>query len=239
MAYRVDNISWPLRPLYLLLTWTCGAIIYGHCCLCRLTSRVSIEGPGNHDLTQHAIFCIWHESWWCYFVVFSRHPSALAVISHPAAYMKPMHTVFKLLGLKRLILGSSGEEGRRAANELARLVQNGFSTTISPDGPSGPPRILKKGILHIGAQSGVPIVPLAISPSRFVSWPSWDSKKFPLPFSRVRVFVHEAICVNPGNFDEVGARIVAALGSPDKAVPEESGAATGTRNTVGLTQKAS
>jgi lysophospholipid acyltransferase (LPLAT)-like uncharacterized protein len=149
--------------------------------------------------------------------------------------MKPMHTVFKLLSLK----GSSGEEGRRAANELARLVQNGFSTTVSPDGPSGPPRILKKGIPHIGVRSEVPIVPLAISPSRFVSWPSWDSKNVPLPFSHVRVFVHEAICVNPGNFDEVGARIVAALGSPDKARPEESGAATSTSNAMGLTQKTS
>jgi lysophospholipid acyltransferase (LPLAT)-like uncharacterized protein len=192
------------------------------------------SGPGNHDLSQHAIFCIWHETWWCYFVVFSSHPSALAVISHPAAYMKPMHTMFKLLGLQRLILGSSGEEGR-----LARLVQNGFSTTISPDGPSGPPRILKKGVLHIGLQSGVPIVPLAISPSRFVSWPSWDSKKFPLPFSRIRVVVHEAICVNPENFNEVGARIVEALGSPGNAGPEESNAATNSRNTMGLTQRTS
>jgi hypothetical protein len=26
-----------------------------------MTSSVSIDGPGNHDLSQHAIFCFWHE----------------------------------------------------------------------------------------------------------------------------------------------------------------------------------
>src|SRR5262249_49665051 len=108
MNYRVDNIPWPLRPLYLLLTGICGLILYAYCWLCGLTSDVSIEGPGNHDLSQHAIFCLWHETWWSYLIVFLRHPSTLAAISHPAAYMRPMQMVFQLLGLKRLLLGSSG-----------------------------------------------------------------------------------------------------------------------------------
>jgi hypothetical protein len=30
---------------------------------------------------------------------------------------------------------------------------------------------------------------LTISSSRFISWPSWDSKKFPLPFGRVSVLI--------------------------------------------------
>jgi lysophospholipid acyltransferase (LPLAT)-like uncharacterized protein len=55
-------------------------------------------------------------------------------------------------------------------------------------------------------------VPLTISSSRFISWPSWDSKKFPLPFGRVRVVVHDAIRVNRHNFDESSARIIDALG---------------------------
>src|SRR4051794_35178040 len=79
-------------------------------------------------------------------------------------------------GLKRLLQGSSGCEGRQAVNELASLVRRGWSTTISPDGPLGPPRTLKKGVLHIAAQSGVPIVPLTISATRFISVPSWDGK---------------------------------------------------------------
>src|SRR5262245_679221 len=143
--YRVDTVPWFARPFYLTIMWPTGLILFLYYCACRATSRITIEGAGNPDLAQHAIFCLWHESWWSYFVVFNRYRSPHAVISHPAAYMKPAHTVFRLMGLKALLLGSSGEEGRRAVNELAQLVHKGVSTTISPDGPHGPARILKKG----------------------------------------------------------------------------------------------
>lgn len=212
--YRVDSVPWPIRPIYLAVTWVIGSVLYLYYLLCRITSQIVIEGPGDHDLSRHAIFCIWHESWWSYFVVFHRYRSAHAMMSHPAAYMKPVHAVFRMMGAKRLLLGSSGEEGRRAANELARLVHDGFSTTISPDGPYGPPRSLKKGVLHVALQSGAPVVPLTISSSRFIRWTSWDSKKFPLPFSRITVTVHESAYVHPQNFMEAGAYIARTLGGP-------------------------
>lgn len=222
--YRVDNVPWALRPFYLAGAWTLGLVFYLYYWLCRATSQISMQGPGNLDLSQHAIFCLWHESWWLYFVVFLRHAAAHTMINHPAAYMKPIHVVLRLMGMKRLLFGSSGEEGRQAANEVARLVKKGYSTTISPDGPYGPPQVLKKGVLHMALQSGVPIVPLTISSSRFVPWPSWDSKKLPLPFSQINVTVHKAILVSPENLEESSARIVSALGTPNKS---------GSKNTAG------
>jgi lysophospholipid acyltransferase (LPLAT)-like uncharacterized protein len=219
MRYRVDTIPRLVRPLYAAVTWSLGLLLYSYYALCRLTSRVSIEGPGKHDLSQHAIFCLWHESWSSYFAVFARYRSPHAMLNHPAAYMKPLHTVLQVMGLRKLLLGSSGDEGRRAANELADLIQRGYATTISPDGPHGPPRVLKKGVLHIALQSGAPIVPLTICSSRYIPWPSWDSKKFPLPFSRFKVIFHERIWVHRHNFDDAAARIVKALGSPDRSAP--------------------
>jgi lysophospholipid acyltransferase (LPLAT)-like uncharacterized protein len=212
MSYRVDTVPWPVRPFYLAASWACGLLVFLYYIVCRLTSRISIEGPGDHDLSQHAIFCVWHESWWAYSVVFVRYPSPHATLSHPAAYMKPIHAAFRLMGLKPLLLGSSGEEGRRAADELARVVHRGSSATISPDGPYGPPRTLKKGILHVALKSGVPVVPLTVTPSRYIRWPSWDCKQFPIPFGRIRVIVHRPIAVTWNNFDEAGRLIVAALG---------------------------
>jgi len=211
---RVDNIPPLLRPIYVATAWLIGAVLYVYYAVCRVTSRISIEGPGNRDLSQHSIFCIWHESWWSYPVVFLRFRTAHAMISHPAAYMKPLHCLFRLMGLKRLFLGSSGIEGKQAVNEVAKLVRSGWSTTISPDGPKGPARVLKKGVLHIALQSGVPIVPISISPSRFIRVRSWDCKKHPTPFARIKVVVHEAIHVNRLNPDETATRIVAALGMP-------------------------
>jgi lysophospholipid acyltransferase (LPLAT)-like uncharacterized protein len=172
MGYRVDTVPCPIRPFYLVVTWALGLVFYLYYFFCRITSQVSIEGPGNHGLSRHAVFCLWHESGCSYFVAFVRYRSAHAAISHPAAHMNAIHTVFRLMGLKRLLLGSSGEEGKQAARELAGLVQNGCSTTISPDGPYGLPRPLKKGVLPIALQSGVPVVPVTICSSRFISWRS-------------------------------------------------------------------
>jgi lysophospholipid acyltransferase (LPLAT)-like uncharacterized protein len=185
--------------------------LYLYYWVCRLTSTICIEGPGNHDLSQHAIFCLWHESWWSYFVVFVRFRRPHAIMSHPAAYMKPVHAVFRLMGAKWLFLGSSGEEGKLAADALAWFVHEGHSTTVSPDGPHGPARVLKRGVLHIAAQSRVPIVPLSIRSARFLPLPTWDSKRIPLPFNRITVTVHEAVAVTLGNFDEASARIAQAL----------------------------
>jgi integrase/recombinase XerD len=105
-----------------------------------------------------------------------------------------------------------GDAVLQAANKIAYLVKKGWSTTISPDGPYGPPRILKKRVLHIALQSGVPIVPLTISSSRFIPLPSWDSKKLPLPFNRIKVVVHEPIYIDRQDLSEASARIVSALG---------------------------
>jgi lysophospholipid acyltransferase (LPLAT)-like uncharacterized protein len=212
MSYRVDTVPWSLRPFYFAVAATLGLLVYTYNLICRLTSCISIEGPGNHDLSQHAIFYIWHESWLPYLVVFLRYQHPHALISHPAAYMKPAHVLLRLMGLRRLLLGSSGEEGKQAVNELALLVKNGWSTTISPDGPAGPARVLKKGVLHLAVKSGALIVPLTISATRFVPWPSWDSKRFPLPFGRIRVTVYHAMQVNYQNFDEAGRQLVSILG---------------------------
>ncbi len=217
IGMRVDTVPAAMRPVYLTIAWTLALILYFYYWLCRLTSRIVIEGPGDHDLSKLSIFCMWHESWWSYFVVFLRYRSPHAMISHPAAYMKPVHIVFQLMGLERLLLGSSGEEGRRAVNELAQLIRQGWSTTISPDGPYGPARVLRKGVLHLALQSGAPIVPLTLSASRFIPWPSWDSKKFPLPFSRITVTVDQALIVTHENFDEIAARIQNVLGNGPRA----------------------
>src|ERR1700756_3245929 len=104
VRFRVDNVPKFIRPIYLVTAWMLAVLLYSYYGVCRVTSRISIEGPGNRDLSQHSIFCMWHESWWSYMVVFMRYRTAHAMISHPAAYMKPLHCLFRLMGLKRPLL---------------------------------------------------------------------------------------------------------------------------------------
>jgi lysophospholipid acyltransferase (LPLAT)-like uncharacterized protein len=121
-------------------------------------------------------------------------------MQHPAAYMKPVHIGLRLMGI-RILLGSGGEEGRKAARELVELLSKGWWTVISPDGPYGPEGVLKKGVLHIAMHSRAPILPVQFIASRTFVLPSWDRKLLPLPFSRITVVIGEPIKVTEVNFD--------------------------------------
>ena len=195
------------------LSWTCGLMVYLYFVALPADVEDPDQGPGDHDLSQHAIFCVWHQNWWSY----CGRLRSLSISPRGVQPSRGVHEAHsRRVPVDGIEAAAAGvvRGGRPArGGRVARLVQHGSSTTISPDGPYGPPRILKKGVLHVALKSGVPVVPLTITPSRYISWPSWDSKKFPVPFSRIRVTVHRPIAVNVANFEEAGRLIVAALGA--------------------------
>ena len=91
-----------------------------------------------------------------------------------------------------------------------RLKTQGASTLITPDGPAGPLRQLKKGVLHIAQQSGLAVVPIRFRASRTLVMNSWDNKPLPLPFGHIHVFVGEPIPINDGG-DAEAATLTQAL----------------------------
>jgi lysophospholipid acyltransferase (LPLAT)-like uncharacterized protein len=126
--------------------------------------------------------------------------------------MKPIHLLLRFTGVEKIILGSTGHYGREAADELVGYLKKGYSTVLLPDGPNGPPFVLKKGILHVSLQSQVPIVPVQFRASRFLESNTWDRKKFPFPFSTIRVQFGNPIQISKDNFDEAYDEITSALG---------------------------
>ena len=83
---------------------------------------------------------------------------------------------------------------------------------VLPDGPAGPARVLKRGILYLALASQVPIVPLRITASRSVTLSTWDHKQYPLPFSRLRIQVGDAIAVTGESFAQAEHDLNQALG---------------------------
>jgi len=201
MRYRVDNVPKVWRPFWLGFSWTVGAVTWlllrmlHDCCKITLEGRIDLWRRGN------VIYSLWHRFWFLWAVSFVRSHRRHAWMQHPAAYMKPVHIGLRLMGI-RVLLGSGGEEGREAANDLVGLLCQGWSTVISPDGPYGPQRVLKKGVLHIALKSGVPILPVRFIVSRTFVLPSWDRKLLPLPFSRLTVFIGDPIVVTESNFEQ-------------------------------------
>ena len=194
MKYRVDNVPWPWKPLWLAFGWILGVAWWLLFQTLNLACRIRIVGRESIGGGTGFIYSVWHTSWLLWFVVFVRSHRRHVWMQHHAAYMKPVHVALRLMGI-RIILGSGGEEGRAAVDRLAECLRSGHSTAISPDGPAGPPGVLKKGVLHLALKSGVPVVPVRLSTSAALTLPTWDRKRVPLPFSRITVRFGEPVTV--------------------------------------------
>jgi lysophospholipid acyltransferase (LPLAT)-like uncharacterized protein len=216
--YRVDNVPIAFRPIFYLYGYGIGVLLFFALLLLRAAIKVEITGRENLEPHPNHIFCLWHS-----FVLLGllsavpNIPKALdrtlhAWMQHPSWYMKPVHVCLRLLGVQTIILGSTGHSGRGAADQLVEYLRRGYSTLLNPDGPQGPAFVLKKGIIHMSLQSGVPIVALQFSPSRFFELKTWDRKKLPLPFANIAMRITNPIQVTSDNFSEGLSAVTEALG---------------------------
>lgn len=216
--YRVDTVPVLLRPLFHLYGYGLGIGLFTYYLAQRSMIAVQVEGLENLEAESNYIFCHWHG---CTPLSLQSHVPRLASflsrrphvwMQHPSWYMKPIHVLLRLIGVKKLVLGSTGHRGRAAADELVKYLRSGYSTVLLPDGPGGPPRVLKKGVLHVALQSNVPVVPLHVTASRWVTTRSWDRKQHPVPFSVLRTHVCRPITVTERTFHQAERDLREALG---------------------------
>jgi lysophospholipid acyltransferase (LPLAT)-like uncharacterized protein len=66
----------------------------------------------------------------------------------------------------RAVRGSSTRGGVEALRELIRLGRSGVDLVVTPDGPKGPPQVVKMGVIQLARASKLPIIPLAFSCSK-------------------------------------------------------------------------
>lgn len=104
------------------------------------------------------------------------------------------------------IRGSMNRGGAKASLELIRKIkEEDMNGALTVDGPRGPNRIVKKGIVDIARMSGVPIVPAVWwSPQkRFLKFKSWDEFRFPLTGTKLVMLFGDPIEV-PSELDDEG-----------------------------------
>jgi hypothetical protein len=152
------------------------------------TARFS--GP---PITQEqVIFAIWHESNLVACTASWRLRGEQRVISFSTRGFRGivMNSMLEALGSGVVALPDEGNraEAGLLALELARIGRKGESLVVSCDGPLGPYRVAKPGVLLVARQSGVPIQPWAVSIRPMIRLNGrWDRYLVPLPFGRMRV----------------------------------------------------
>ena len=83
--------------------------------------------------------------------------------------------------------GSSSRGGVRALLAAVKALRAGGAAAFTPDGPRGPRREFKGGVLLAAARGGATVLPLHAGADRAWRLNSWDRFMVPKPFARVRI----------------------------------------------------
>lgn len=105
----------------------------------------------------------------------------------------------------KVVRGSSARKGAvESTMQMISRLKNGECVGIMLDGPHGPLRKVKNGVIKLAQKSGAPIVPAHwYSPQKtFVNLPSWDKMKTPLGDCKIVNIYGEPIYVSENATDE-------------------------------------
>lgn len=93
----------------------------------------------------------------------------------------------RALGCKA-VRGSATRGGSKAIRDLKRALEEGAPLAgLTVDGPKGPWRKVKPGVVAMARWLGIPIVPASFSGNKVRLLKSWDRMLVPKPASRVLV----------------------------------------------------
>jgi lysophospholipid acyltransferase (LPLAT)-like uncharacterized protein len=94
-----------------------------------------------------------------------------------------------------VIRGSTARGGCQALLEMIRNQDESTHLGITPDGPRGPRRQLKAGVVMIASQTGLAVVPAGIGFVRAWRFASWDRFALPCPGSTMLGVIGDPISI--------------------------------------------
>ncbi|MCS6961450.1 MAG: DUF374 domain-containing protein [Deltaproteobacteria bacterium] len=90
--------------------------------------------------------------------------------------------VLNSLGLT-VVRGSSTRGYISAMREISKLAHK--TLIVIPDGPRGPPRVMKSNLINIAKKLGRPLHHFEFRASFCIRLKTWDKLKIPLPFTKI------------------------------------------------------
>lgn len=104
------------------------------------------------------------------------------------------------------VRGSSSRGGAAALRVLQRMMEGGYDTYITPDGPKGPRYSMSAGAVWLAQNSGAPIMPVSVEASSCWRLGRWDGFIIPKPFARVDVTLQKLHPV-PSMLDDAAVQL--------------------------------
>jgi len=188
MAEKTTN--WFQRRLYDFIVW----LIAGYTNLAYQPARyqhINQEAPiALQREGRPLIGAAWHNRLILAMKVWPNNQQLTALVSqHGDGEL--IARIYEKLGHKTVRGSSIAKKKKRkdrgggaAFRHMIRLLKEGASMGLTPDGPKGPRYRAKDGIILMAKYSGAPIQPVAYSARWAITAGSWDRMMVPLPFTR-------------------------------------------------------
>jgi lysophospholipid acyltransferase (LPLAT)-like uncharacterized protein len=144
---------------------------------------------------QAHVFLLWHEA--LLPLLWQHRRQGIAIVVSEAREGRYLSDFAASLGYRSLH-GSSTRGGVRALLGAVRELRAGHVVGFTPDGPRGPRRELKPGVIAAAQRAGAPILPLHAEADRAWRLHSWDRLVIPKPFAKVSITYGHPFEVGPG-----------------------------------------
>lgn len=175
---------------YFLLNTLLTSIIFYFLDFYTKTLRVQFEG--TRKIQTHlenggrVIMASWHQRFFGGFFlpkIFKWSPCIMISKSRDGDFISKVVSHIGWIPVR----GSSSRGGREALRAMVQGVNENRIGGHIVDGPTGPPRIIKPGLISLAQSANAFICPTLVSYEKAWTANSWDHFQIPKPFSRVLV----------------------------------------------------
>lgn len=161
----------------------------------------NITEVNNPNITP-CLYAMWHAHQFCVHGIPDR--AKLNVLVSRSRDGEIIADVVEKWGFKT-IRGSKGKRGAvEASMQMITALKSGENCAMMVDGPKGPARVVKDGVVKIAKLSGAPIVPVYWYSNNFnfAKFPSWDELRMPIFNTNLINIYGEPIYVKEDDDDE-------------------------------------
>jgi len=168
------------------------------------TVRVSIVDRNVYDRhfrqtgrPHHVVGASWHRHAIFLFYFFRNLGDRLIMISR-SLDGEMTANIARRFGYT-VVRGSSSRGGHQALKQMVDVMNTSgkkYLCGTAVDGPRGPARVMKKGMVAVARQTGALFVPMACSGNRMITFPkAWDQTILPKPFSRITITFGDPVAI--------------------------------------------
>lgn len=165
--------------------------------LLKKTVRITVVGGENlTEVTEkhsRAIFTFWHGNMIVPMMQLIGKEIVVLVSEHGDGEI--IARAISNLGYG-LVRGSTTRGGAKALKTMIKRFEQPGIIVITPDGPKGPYRKLKIGVVILSQRTGVPILPMSAYTSSPTHLKSWDRFHLVKPFERCVLFYGKPIYID-------------------------------------------